>query len=337
MELTLHSVSDRVLILTLALLASAFFGGPLSVHRFLLLDRPGKWTEGFFAALGRKLNRTNRSPGTRRLRGAIFIVLVVVLCIAAGSTIGRIAESTQWSLAIEVLILAYLLPVRTSLDRVREIRRTLHDKQETKARKLAETLARRDKETLTDKHAITRSAIEYLALQYSRRLIAPSLWYLLLGLPAAFVVVALGLMDAMFGSRAKAYGPYGAVAARLDDIAQLVPARIASFMFAVAALFSPACSPFRALRGAVAGSVQTVSPNSGAVLGAVAGALGLSLAGPRIFLGWSVKDAWIDYGTAKAEVVHLARMQYLYINAVILLLLLAAVMNIRQFDVALPL
>lgn len=328
MDLYLHSFSDRVLLITLALYLSVIAGGPLALHRLLFLDKPALMLRAFFAACERKLNRAQRSNGTRRLRGFLLVLVTLGICMSMGYFGGRIAESTRFSLVLEVALLAYVLPLRASLDRVRELRQALHDKDMAKVGKLAAPLAQRD-DVPSDVHGVQRVAIEYLALQFARRIVTPICWYLALGLPAFLFVVALAVMDDLFGSRAKAYHAFGATAARLNMLAQLLPTRVAGLVLVLTCLFSPSCSLPRAFKGMVGGSTKTQSPNSGVMLGAAAGALGVTLAGPRNFLGCAVKDAWIDYGTARVEAVHLARMQYLYVYACGLLLLLLTAMNLQ--------
>ncbi len=330
MDLYLHSFSDRILLITLALYLSAAAGGALALHRLLFLDKPALILRAFFAACERKLNRAQRSTATRRLRGFLLVLFTLGLCMGMGYLGGRLAESSHFSLVPEVALLAYLLPLHASIDRVRQLRQALHDKEMTKAAKLAVPLARRD-EVPSDAFGMQRVAIEYLALQFARRIVTPLCWYLVLGLPAFLFVVALAMMDDLFGSRAKAYAPFGATAARLNMLAQLLPTRVAAMVLVLTCLFSPACSLSRAFKGMIGGSTQTLSPNSGVMLGAAAGALGVTVAGPRNFLGWAVKDEWIDYGTARVEAVHLARMQYLYAYACGLLVLLLTAMNIQTF------
>lgn len=328
-DIYLHSFSDRLLLLMLALYVSVLCGGPLALHRFLLLDKPAALLRGLLAAAGRKLNRTQRSDTTRRLRGFLLVAVALVVGLGVGVLTGKIAETTRWSVVFEVVLVAYLLPMRASFDLIRELRRLLHEKSNEGASQLAASLGGRD-EAPRDRHSMIRAGIEYLALQFSTRIVAPVFWYIMLGLPALIFVVALAVMDQLFGSRAKAYAAFGSTAARLDALAQLIPARISVLLLALAAVFSPGCNPARALKGAATGGTKTVSPNRGVILGAVAGTLGITLAGPRTSLGWAIRDEWIDFGPARVLPVHLARMLHLYAGAVGLLLLLVTALNLRN-------
>lgn len=329
MEPYLHSFSDRVLLLTLAFAASLLLGGPRALHRLLLLDLPARLGRGVLAALGRKLNRAQRGRGARRIRGILLVLVVLGFCIGAGMLAEELAVLGKGGVIFEVALVAYLLPVRAVFERARDVRRALQEKNKPRAAELALPISRRDA-LPGDAHATIRVTVEYLALQFSRRVVAPVFWYLLVGFPAMLFVVALEVMDGMFGSRSATYAAFGSTTARLDDVVQLIPARIAAVLLALASIIAPGCNPLQSLRVAVGAGGGTVSPNSGAVLGAAAGALGLSLGGPRGFLGWAIQDRWIGSGTARVETVHLARMLYLYLCAAILVFLLVAAMNMRH-------
>ena len=331
MHFYLHSFSDRIFLITLALLAAVVAGGALHLHRVLLLDRPATIACAFFAGMERKLNRPGRAAGTRRLRGVLLVVVTWAGCMGVGWLVGGLSETSPWGMGLEVALLTLGLPIGEGYAQARSVQRAFGDKENARGFALVAPLARRD-DMPSDMHMALRSMVEYLALHFSRRTVAPVFWYVALGLPAMLFVAALGVMDRTFGSRASVYASFGAAAARLDDIAQIVPARIAALLFAVAASCAPGCNPGRALRGMAAGAGKTVSPNNGVVLGAVAGALGVALAGPRAFKGVPIPDAWIDFGTAKLALVHLARMNYLYLCAVCLLTVGVAAMNIRDFS-----
>lgn len=335
MATLLHSFDSRLFLIALAMVAALLLGGPTSLHRLLLLDIPGRVGRGFLLLLERKLNRSNRSIATRHRRGMLAVLLVLALCVTLGLAVGWIAHHTRWGLVLEAALVALMLPARAGWEMGRDMLRALHEKDKAPAYALAATLSRRD-EAPADLHAAVRVSVEYLALQFSRRLVAPVFWYLLLGLPGMLFVTAISVMDRAFASRAMAYGAFSSMTARLDDIMQLLPARIAAFFLAAGALFAPGCNPQRSLRGAVAGGAKTSSPNSGVVLGTAAGALGIALAGPRNFLGAAVGDEWIDFGTARAETAHLARMNYLFAYASCLLALALVALNLRQMPLILP-
>ncbi len=324
-DFPIHSLSDRLTILLLAVSVSLLFGGPLWLHRFLFLHKPAEWAHQLFDWLERKLNRKNRSASTRKARGFIVVVFIFLICLNIGGFIGRLAISTQWTIAFEILMVAYLMPVRHSYERASEIRKALHDGKKKESLEAVIALGRRDNENM-DQHTKIRVTIEYLAKQFSDRTVAPAFWYLVGGLPGMLFLAAMNVMDEQVGNRHKDKAPFGAFAARMDDLLQLLPSRLAGILLSISAIFSPSGNPARALSGMVKGSAAMQSPNSGAPIGAVAGALGISLAGPRRYMDVAIDDGWIDCGTARIGLKKLREAQYLYASANIVFWLLVAVL-----------
>lgn len=319
MDTYLHSFSDRLLLAMLALYVGLLFGEQSVLHRMLGLNKPALWTRRLFAACGRKLNRAQRGDTVLRLRGALLVALVLALCLGIGVLIGGMAEAARWNVMPEVALMAYLLPMRASFSPILKLRRLLHEKKDASAGQLAASLGNREEES-RDTHGAIRIGIEYLALQFATRIVAPVFWYLLLGLPGLLFVTALSSMRQLFGRDAA----FGSATVRSDALLQWPSARIAALLIALAAAFSPGCIHSRALKGAAAGGAS----NRGTVLGAAAGALGITLAGPRSVPGGSTKDAWIDFGSARAIPADLTRALYLHALAAGLLLLLITALNL---------
>ncbi len=136
-----------------------------------------------------------------------------------------------------------------------------------------------------DTHGVARAAIESLAENFSDGVVAPVFWYLVLGLPGLFAYKTANTLDSMIGHQTPHYRCFGWAAARFDDFANLAPARSAALLIAAAALFSPDGRPSRALAIMLRDGRKHRSPNAGWPEGAMAGALGLALAGPRRYAG----------------------------------------------------
>jgi adenosylcobinamide-phosphate synthase len=146
------------------------------------------------------------------------------------------------------------------------------------ARLLLPSLCGRDPDSL-DAGGLTRAALESLAENTSDAHVAPLLWTAVSGVPGALVYRAINTLDAMIGYRSTRYVRFGWAAARLDDLVNLVPARLTAALVVV-------CAPV--VRGSPRGAVQAwrrdaarhPSPNAGVVEAAFAGALGVRLGGP---------------------------------------------------------
>jgi len=150
----------------------------------------------------------------------------------------------------------------------------------------------RDPEQL-DEAGVCRAAIESCAENFSDGVVAPVFWLALLGLPGLIGYKAINTADSMIGHRTERHGSFGWAAARLDDLVNLVPARLSALLLAVAAPIAG---------GSVAKSLGVVrrdaskhrSPNAGWPESAMAGALGLALAGPRRYAEHVVEDPFLN-------------------------------------------
>jgi adenosylcobinamide-phosphate synthase len=146
------------------------------------------------------------------------------------------------------------------------------------ARRLLPSLCGRDPASL-DVDGLTRATLESLAENTSDAQVAPLFWAAVGGVPGALVYRAVNTLDAMIGHRSLRYARFGWAAARLDDLANLVPARLtATLVVACAPLVG--ASPAGAVRAWRRDARKHPSPNAGVVEAAFAGALGVRLGGP---------------------------------------------------------
>jgi len=157
----------------------------------------------------------------------------------------------------------------------------------------------RDPDSL-DGPGVARAAIESCAENFSDGVVAPVFWYVVLGLPGIMVYKTVNTLDSMIGHRSERYRAFGWASARFDDLLNLVPARLAGVLIAAAALATRGARPGAALRTMLRAAGKHRSPNAGWPEAAMAGALGLALAGPRRYGTEVVRDPWIGDGRAQA-------------------------------------
>jgi adenosylcobinamide-phosphate synthase len=119
-------------------------------------------------------------------------------------------------------------------------------------------------------------------------------------------------LDSMIGHRSLRYHAFGWAAARFDDLMNLVPARVGGLLLAAAAIFTAGCRPGHAVTIMLRDARKHRSLNAGWPEGAMAGALGLALAGPRRYAQGVVADRWLGDGTARAATGDIARALSLY-------------------------
>jgi len=150
--------------------------------------------------------------------------------------------------------------------------------------------------------------------------VAPAFWYLVAGLPGIFVYKTANTLDSMIGYKNPRYRAFGWAAARLDDLLNLVPAPISGLLIAVAAIFGRDTSAGAAARIMLRDRRKHRSPNAGWPEAAMAGALGLALAGPRHYHDGVVEDPFLGDGTPIATPGDISRALALYFRACLLLM-----------------
>jgi len=215
---------------------------------------------------------------------------------------------------IAAVVVALLLAQRSLFAHVGRVAEALKTGGLESARGAVAHIVGRDPETL-DRHGVARAAIESLAENFSYGVVAPAFWFALLGLPGLFLYRCANTLDSMIGHRSPKYLHFGWAAARLDDLLNLVPARLAGCLIALAALMTRGARVGAAFHTMLADAGKHRSPNAGWPEAAMAGALGLALAGPRRYGGTLVQDAWLGAGRARAEAADIVAALRIYLAA----------------------
>ena len=166
-----------------------------------------------------------------------------------------------------------------------------------------------------DAHGVARAAIESTAENFADGVVAPLFWGVLLGLPGMAAYKTINTLDSMIGHRSPRYLHFGRFAARLDDFANWLPARLSALLILGASLFLPGTRPVEGWRALWRDASHHRSPNAGWPEAAMAGCLGLKLAGPRRYAGELVDDAWMGEGRAAATPTDIRRALRVYVLA----------------------
>jgi adenosylcobinamide-phosphate synthase len=300
---------DLFVILLAALVIDAAVGG----GRFLFgrIPHPVAIIGTAVAWLDRKLNREQRPESDRAFRGALVAVFMIVTCAVAGTGVSWLTLSVPYAGLIEVFMVTSLIAQRSLFDHVRAVGTALKSKGLEAGRAAVAHIVGRDVRQLDDS-GVARAAIESCAENYSDAVVGPVFWYVLFGFPGLLVYKAINTMDSMIGHRSPRYRAFGMAAARIDDAANLVPARLAGVFLCTAAVFVPTARPVAGLRTMLRDARKHRSVNAGWPEGAAAGALGLALAGPRKYTDSVVDDPWIGDGRARATAKDIDRALYLY-------------------------
>lgn len=298
-------------VLLLAMATDLLTGDPRWLYR--LLPHPVVLLGRLIAILDTSLNRQTLARGRRLLLGALCTFLVVVLAGGLGALLHYLLTGLPFGWVVEGLLASSLLAFRGLYDAVRAVARGLADSLEL-GRTAVSQIVGRDPASL-DAAGVGRAAAESAAENFSDGFVAPVFWFLLLGLPGLLAYKAVNTLDSMIGHRNARYEAFGKVAARLDDAMNFLPARLAGLLFVLAAALLPAASAGGAWRVMRRDAPRHRSPNAGWQEAALAGALGLALAGPRQYGGQIVEDHWMGNGRRDVTAEDLGRVLDLYLIA----------------------
>jgi adenosylcobinamide-phosphate synthase len=242
-------------------------------------EPPNRWHPvAWFGAAASRLERSapGGGPSARLAYGAAMTSLLVGAAGAAGLAVER-ALARAPAPARPLLAAAALksaLSVRALADAATQIADHLEAGRVGPARSGLRALVSRPTAEMGPA-AVASAAIESVAENLSDSLVAPLLAYLAFGLPGAFAYRAINTLDAMIGYRGE-YEQLGKSAARLDDLANLAPARLSVALLVLAATLGSG-HPGRAVKVLLRDHARTASPNAGWPMSAAAGALGVRL------------------------------------------------------------
>lgn len=279
----------------LAVVIEACVGYPTWLFR--AIGHPVTWIGRLVEIFELRLNRAKWSFASRRSAGFIALgaTLSITACVAVLAARGL--ASLPWALGVVVGagLASSLLAQRSLHAHVRAVADALDRKGLEAGREAVAKIVGRDVAAL-DTSGVARAAIESLAENFSDAVVAPAFFLGLFGLPGGICYKATNTADSMIGHRSPRYLAFGFAAAKLDDLANFLPARLSALLVATAAPLVPGAAPFAALRIALRDSRGHPSPNAGWPEAAFAGALGVRLGGPRVYGGRTVEDAWIGDG-----------------------------------------
>lgn len=292
-----------LLLLLAALALDALFGearGP-----FARLPHPVRLIGSGVAYLNRRLNRDDRSATDRRLRGVLTVVLILGPAFAVGWILTWFGRAVPFGWIFELALTTSLIAQRSLHRHVHRVAVGLEESLDAGRDAVAHIVGR--DVTRLDEHGVARAAIESCAENFSDGIVAPVFWCALFGLPGLLVYKAVNTMDSMIGYRTPQYLAFGMAAARLDDLLNFIPARLSGLMIVIGAAFVPAAKPMAALKTMRRDARKHRSPNAGWPEAAMAGALGLALAGPRRYPMLTVDDPWIGDGSSEADAADIYR------------------------------
>ncbi len=293
-------------------------------HQLLrVIGHPVTWIGWLIGVLDRFLNRDADGAVWRRTAGIITVLVVLAI-------VGSIAYVLQHALfrlpfgILAVALLASTLLAQRSLYRyVADVATALETGGVEAGRAAVSHIVGRDAAAL-DASGVVRAAIESLAENFSDAIVAPVVWMTVAGLPGAAIYKAINTADSMIGHRTARYAAFGWAAARLDDLVNLPASRLAALFLIAAAATSLSFDVGAAWSAVWQDASRHRSPNAGYPEAAMAGALGLSLAGSRVYNGVTIDDAVMGFGRRDADAADIRRALALFRRADAMLIVFLA-------------
>ena len=306
-------VEPWVVLASLAL--EAAIGYPAALH--LRIPHPVVWAGNAISAFERGWNKPEYSFRRRRMLGFVAVVLVGGAAVLLGLGVQRVVDRLLGgpsslpyvthlaAMAVIALVGTVGLAQRSLFEHVNNVLASLRAGDLPASRERVSLIVGRDTRQL-DAAGVSAAALESLAESFNDGIVAPAFWFLIGGLPGLFAYKVINTADSLIGHKEERWRAFGWTAARVDDVVNLVPARIAGMLLVLAG--------FRGFGVMLSDAAKHASPNAGWPEAAMAGALRVRLGGPATYDG--VLHERPVFGTGPAPgVAELQRGLRLYVIA----------------------
>jgi adenosylcobinamide-phosphate synthase len=293
--------------MVVAMAVDAVLGWPERLFR--LLGHPVTWLGRVVSEVDTRWNRDTDPAAFRRAAGVAATLLVIALPTAL-AWIVQDQLATAWSRILIAGILAWpLVALRSLHDHVAAVAHPLQLGDIEGARSAVSRIVGRDPASL-DEAGIARASIESLAENASDGIVAPLFWGAIFGLPGIAGYKIINTLDSMIGHRIPRHEAFGWAAARIDDAANFIPARLTGVLFAVLA-----AKPAEVISCMMRDAGRHRSINAGWPEAAMASTLGVRLSGPRVYHDKVADEPWLNGGARDPLAADIVRALELYRRA----------------------
>ena len=301
-----------------AFLIDALIGDPRSkFHPVVLIGN-------LISSLEKLLRRDDDSPSKKIFKGGIIVCLVSATTLLVGFGLELLLNEIPILAAqifFQALVLSFMISPRSLGDAAREIYLLLTAEKLSQAREKVGWIVGRDTKNLNEAE-VARATIETVSENTVDGIISPLFFFALGGLPFAIFYRAVNTMDSMLGYKNEKYFYFGKVAARLDDVANFVPARLTAILFLGAAVILQ-LDYKNAFAMMKRDASKHPSPNGGWAEATVAGALNIRLGGTNYYFGEPHFRAYMGEPNEILEAGHILGAIRMMYTATILFLICA--------------
>ncbi|MBW1675471.1 MAG: cobalamin biosynthesis protein CobD [Deltaproteobacteria bacterium] len=262
------------------------------------LPHPVRWMGRWITSWEKRLRK---GPLSEKIAGPLLVIFLVsgTWLICAAALTGARAVHPVFGQGLHVVLIFYALSAKSLKTEALKVYAALKGKDLGVARRQLSTIVGRDVASL-DETGVTRAAVETVAENLVDGVIAPLFYATIGGGPLAMAYKMVNTLDSMIGYKNERYRKFGWFAARLDDAANFIPARISAIVISLGApLVKRSC--IRTIKTAVRDGQKHLSPNAGIPEAAFAGALGIRLGGPNFYDGRLVEKPYIGQAIRSVE------------------------------------
>ncbi len=270
-----------------AMAVEGALGWPDALYR--RIGHPVTWAGALIRWADQTLNRESHPSWLRRVLGVLVCLGITVVAWGLAALVVSCLPHGVFGAVLTGALAWPLVATRSLYDHVARVMRPLAQGDLAGARHAVAMIVGRDPMTL-DGAGVARAGLESLGESASDGVVAPVFWGLVFGLPGIAAYKAINTMDSMIGHLSPRHRAFGWAAARLDDVVNLIPARLTALLFVIAS----GRKWRRALAVMWADAGHHRSPNAGWPEAALAGALGIRLSGPRVYDGEVTIEPWVN-------------------------------------------
>ncbi|AZO00280.1 cobalamin biosynthesis protein CobD [Mesorhizobium sp. M9A.F.Ca.ET.002.03.1.2] len=315
-----------ILIAFLSLVVEIVVGYPAWL--FGAIGHPVTWIGRLISFLDRRLNRAADSDAVRRRRGVDALLIIVLVPAIIAFAVETMLSGIPAGLILTAILATSLLSQKSLAEHVEAVADGLDNGGLDIGRLAVSQIVGRDAKKL-NRPGVCRAAIESLAENFSDGVVAPVFWIGVGGLAGGVAYKAANTADSMIGHRTPRHEAFGRATARFDDLINLPASRLTALLIVLAAFLVKGADADNAWRTMRRDAKKHRSPNAGWPEAAMAGALGLALAGPRSYGGVMVDDAFMgEGGRREAESADIRRALKLYRVADFLLIGLFGLLSV---------
>ncbi|MCB2127786.1 MAG: cobalamin biosynthesis protein CobD [Rhodobacteraceae bacterium] len=300
-----------------ALAIDALIGWPKLLYE--AIGHPVTWMGRLIGFLDRHFGGDGIDDRARRMGGIATLVIVVGIAAEIAWLLTFLLPEGNLGIVLGGILAWPFIATRSLREHVSAVADDLDAGDMRSARVSVSRIVGRDPDQL-DEAGISRAALESLAENSSDGIVAPVFWGVILGLPGIVAYKAINTLDSMIGHRTPRHEAFGWASAKLDDLVNIIPARLTGALYALLS-----GHPGVALTTMLRDARRHRSPNAGWPEAALAGGLGVRLSGPRSYADGISDEPWLNLGAPDPGPADLRRGLRLYGYVILALVALVAV------------